>query len=120
MAQVRRIVLTNIESHLRTVTEHAENVRRLQDELETVLVDYQKEKGRFDAGEIAKDVFEDLTDQHRVKVNVVNQRISDLVREATAALRRAELEIKRNASTRRAATHKAARRTKRARIARKR
>jgi hypothetical protein len=113
MVAVRKIVLTNIESHLRAATENAENVRRLQDELETVLIDFEREKSRFNAGEIAKDVFEDLTDQHRAKVNVVNQRIAELCRESIAALRRAELEVKRNSSSRRAAAHRTARRSSR-------
>lgn len=111
MAEVRRIVLTNIESHLRSATENAENVRRLQDELETVLDDYSRQEARFRSGELARDVFEDLTDQHRAKVKVVNERIAQMCREAQAALRRADTEISSNLP-RRAAARREARRTK--------
>ncbi len=99
--QVRRIVLSNIESHLRIATESAETVRELQDELQTSLEDYSREKARFDAGEIAKDVFRDLTDQHRRKVNIINVKMGERCREAIAALKRAELEVTRNAPGRR-------------------
>src|SRR3972149_10905547 len=109
MAQVRRIVLTNIESHLRSATENAENVRRLQDEMETLLDSFGREEARFRAGEIAKDVFEDLSQQHRSKVGAINDRIGALCREAEAALSRAQREVKTNRPQRRAAPARKAR-----------
>ena len=106
MAEVRRIVLTNVESHLRSVTENVENVRRLQDEMETLMDSYSRELARYKAGELARDVYEDLSEQHRSKMGAINQRVSQLCREATAALRRAEAEVRENVPARRAAVRK--------------
>ncbi len=60
MAEVRKLEVNEVESRLRSASEAAEHVRRLQEEKEALLKEFERERRRFSAGEIAKDVFEDL------------------------------------------------------------
>ena len=85
---VRKIELETVESNLRNVSSSAETIRKLQEEMEALLREYERERTRFRTGEIARDVFETLTRTHEERVEALNRRIASLVETSRTSLSR--------------------------------
>lgn len=85
---VRKIELETVETNLRNVSSSTEKIRNLQEEMEALLREYEKERSRYRTGEIARDVFENLTRTHEEKVGAINRQIASLIDTSTSSLSR--------------------------------
>ncbi|MFQ6020562.1 MAG: hypothetical protein ACE5J4_00895 [Candidatus Aenigmatarchaeota archaeon] len=107
---VKKIELGTVEANLRNVSSSAETIRRLQEEIETLSREYERERIRYRTGEIAKDVFESLTRAHKKRMETINRKIAALIVTSTNSLNRLSTLV---------ADHMPARRTARRRVRRR-
>ncbi len=122
---VRKIELAAVESNLRNVSSSAETMRRLQEEMEAMVREYNRERGRYRTGEIARDVFRNLKRDHERRVGAINRKIASLIVTSTNSLNRTmslvadHMPAKKKARARRTRRKAARRRRKTARRTRR-
>jgi len=83
---VKKIKVGTVEANLRRVSTSAEMIKKLQDQKEAAMREYARERMRYRGGEIARDVFTNLTRSHKRRMASINKRISTLVAKSKTSL----------------------------------